>query len=104
MALGQGQTLDGARRRLSSVAVPSGYEEMHRSIHRWLKALMQSCEVIFRSRPPLDADTLARARKGVYDAGVEADSFNRQRQAIVEALSGGGAAAAGARTRVQRIR
>jgi hypothetical protein len=99
MALGQGQHLDEARRVLASLPVPSGFEDMHRSVDRWLKALMDSCEVVFRSRAPLAPDVLARARQGVYDAGVEADNFNRQRHDVVEALGDRGAAADGPRPR-----
>ena len=87
MALGQGQNLDEARRMLASIPVPAGFEEMHRSIDRWLKALMDSCEGVYRSRPPLGTDTLAHARQLVFEAGVEADTFNRQRQTLVESLA-----------------
>jgi hypothetical protein len=86
VALGQGQALDEARRTLAAVPVPPGLEDMHRSVGRWLKAVSDSCEVVFRSKPPLSSDTLARARQLVYEAGVEADDFNRHRTAVVESL------------------
>ena len=98
MALGQGQHLDETRRLLASIPVPTGFEDMHRSIDGWLKALVESCEAVFRSRPPLANETLARARQSVYQAGLEADTFNRQRQTVVESLSEG-PAPAGARPR-----
>jgi hypothetical protein len=99
MALGQGQHLDEARRALASVQVPPGFEPMHMAVDRWLGALVDSCEVVFRSQAPLAADTLARARQGVHEAGVEADAFNRQRQTVVESLANR-AAPAGARPRL----
>lgn len=59
---------------------------MHRTLDKWLRAVIESCQVVVQSTPPLTTDTIAAARQHVYEAGIEADRFNRQRAALVEHL------------------
>jgi hypothetical protein len=84
VALGQGQALDAARRALVATPVPAGLEELHGSVESWLRATVESCEVVYRASSPLGAETFARARALNRAAGVEADRFNRARAAYVE--------------------
>lgn len=86
MALGQGQTLDAARRALASLPPPAGLEDMQRTIDKWLRTLASSCEAVFQSSGPLTPELLQKARSLIHEAGVEADRFNRQRATVVESL------------------
>jgi hypothetical protein len=87
LAIGQRQHLDEARRTLNQLAVPAGLEDMHKTLDKWLRAVIESCDVVVKSQPPLSTDVVAQARQHVYEAGVEADRFNRQRTALVQHLA-----------------
>jgi len=62
---------------LVTLHIPSGLEDMHRTMDKWLRAVIESCQVVVQSTPPLTTDTIASARQHVHKAGIEADRFNR---------------------------
>jgi hypothetical protein len=87
VALGQGQAIETARRTLHSIPPPTGLEDMHRTIDKWLRTLAHSCEAVFQAPGPLTPELMTKARNILHEAGAEADRFNRQRQTVVESLA-----------------
>ncbi len=86
VALTQSHVFSDARRQLSTVHVPPGFEPMHRAVEAWLAMLARSCDAVVRSSAPLDQARLERLRDILREAGAKADQFNEERSAAVQAL------------------
>ena len=86
VALKQSHAFSDARRQLSTVQVPPGFEPMHRAVEAWVTMLARSCDAVVRSSAPLDQARLERLRDILREAGAKADQFNEERSAAVQAL------------------